>query len=158
MPARRSTHIRKVDIRGLVLPFICCILFLSTECLVSAFTSEMSKRGICNDVRGIQRLSLLNRKKTRRHCSGLKSISDNSSSTINSGISDAGLKWKPDLKQIRQEGGVLSFNTPLGALNPFGIYYGGMSLAFGLAWYFFLTCTRIFYFVTRNRYDRKVRK
>lgn len=61
-------------------------------------------------------------------------------------------------KKIRAEGGLLAFDTPFGALNLFAIYWGSLSVALGAFWYAAFTLCRIFYFVTGNRVDKKVRR
>jgi 1-acyl-sn-glycerol-3-phosphate acyltransferase len=54
---------------------------------------------------------------------------------------------------IRREGGPLAFNTKYGALNPYAIYYGLVSILLGLPWYVALTACQLFYAVTRNKID-----
>ncbi len=66
------------------------------------------------------------------------------------------IKKKKTLKELRAEGGPFTFNTPIGALNPFAIYYGLLSLALGLPWYIALKSCQLMYFVTRGRVDPKV--
>jgi len=65
-------------------------------------------------------------------------------------------KKKKTLKELRLEGGPFTFNTPIGALNPFAIYYGVLSLALGLPWFIFLKSCQVLYFVSRGRVDPKV--
>jgi hypothetical protein len=65
---------------------------------------------------------------------------------------------KKTLKELRAEGGPLTFNTPIGALNPFAIYYGLMSIFLGIPWFFALKLCQLMYFITGNRFDRKVRE
>lgn len=66
-------------------------------------------------------------------------------------------KKKKTWKELRQEGGLLTINTPIGALNPFAVYYFIVSVGLGLPWLFFLKLTQIFYWVTGYRFDTKVR-
>jgi hypothetical protein len=64
---------------------------------------------------------------------------------------------KRTLAENRKEGGVFTFNTPYGALNPFGIYYGLTSILLGLPWFVVLTLCQLFYKVTGGRFDKKRR-
>jgi len=60
-------------------------------------------------------------------------------------------------EMIRAEGGRLAFDTKFGALNPYAIYYGLTSIVLGLVWFVALSTAQLFYFVTRNRFDKKRR-
>lgn len=60
-------------------------------------------------------------------------------------------------QQIRKEGGLLAFNTKFGALNPFAIYYGLVSIALGLVWFVALTFSQLFYKLTGERLDKRRR-
>lgn len=64
---------------------------------------------------------------------------------------------KKTLKDLRAEGGRLTFNTPIGALNPFAIYYGIMSLVLGAPWFLSTKLYQFMSFLTRGRFDPKVR-
>ena len=61
------------------------------------------------------------------------------------------------MQQIRKEGEFLAFNTKFGALNPYAIYYGLVSIALGLVWFVALTFSQLFYKVTGGRFDKKRR-
>ena len=61
------------------------------------------------------------------------------------------------LQQIRSEGGPLAFNTKFGALNPFAIYYGLVSIGLGLIWFMALSACQLMYTLTGNRVDKKRR-
>jgi hypothetical protein len=65
---------------------------------------------------------------------------------------------KKTLKDFRKEGGILTFNTPIGALNPFAIYYGLTSLVLGIPWFIALKSCQFLYWITGGRFDKKVRK
>ena len=56
-----------------------------------------------------------------------------------------------------KEGGPLTFNTKYGALNPFAIYYGLVSIGLGLIWFVLLTLSQLFYKLTGGRFDTKRR-
>jgi hypothetical protein len=66
------------------------------------------------------------------------------------------LKKKEEWKRLRKEGGIFTFNTPVGALNPFAIYYGLTSIILGIPWFISLKFCQLMYFVTRGRFDKKV--
>jgi hypothetical protein len=59
-------------------------------------------------------------------------------------------------KQALKEGGLFTFNTKYGALNPYAIYYGVTSIFLGLFWFVALTACEFFYFITRVRFDKRV--
>jgi hypothetical protein len=66
-------------------------------------------------------------------------------------------KQQKRLQQIRSEGGPLAFNTKFGALNPFAIYYGLVSIGLGLIWFMALSACQLMYTLTGNRVDKKRR-
>jgi hypothetical protein len=57
-------------------------------------------------------------------------------------------------KLIRKEGGIFTFNTKFGALNPYAIYYGLTSILLGIPWFLAMLMCQFFYFITGNRIDR----
>lgn len=59
-------------------------------------------------------------------------------------------------QQAKKEGGLFTFKTKYGALNPYAIYYGVTSIFLGLFWYVALTGLQFFYFITRGRFDKRV--
>lgn len=65
-------------------------------------------------------------------------------------------KGKKSWRQLRKEGGFLTFNTPIGALNPFAVYYGLISLLLGIPWFVSLKLCQLLYWVTRGKLDQKV--
>jgi hypothetical protein len=67
-------------------------------------------------------------------------------------------KEKKTLKDFRKEGGILTFNTPIGALNPYAIYYGLTSLILGIPWFIALKTCQFLYWITGGRFDKKVSK
>ena len=66
-------------------------------------------------------------------------------------------KQQKRLQQIKAEGGPLAFNTKFGALNPFAIYYGLVSIGLGLVWFAALTACQLLYKLTGNRVDKRRR-
>ncbi|CAJ1946513.1 unnamed protein product [Cylindrotheca closterium] len=61
------------------------------------------------------------------------------------------------LEELRLEGGRLSFNTPIGALNLFAIYYGLVSLFLAIPWFAALKTCQFAYWITGGRFDKKRR-
>ena len=59
--------------------------------------------------------------------------------------------------QIRREGGPLAFDTRFGALNPFAIYYGLVSIGLELVWFAALTICEGLYRITGGKIDRRRR-
>ena len=66
-------------------------------------------------------------------------------------------KKKKTLKELRKEGGPFSFNTPIGALNLFAVYYFFVSVALGIPWVISCKFCQLLYWITGNRFDPKVR-
>ncbi len=50
--------------------------------------------------------------------------------------------------------GLFTFKTKYGYLNPFAIYYGFVSIFFGIPWYFALKFSQLFYWITGGRFDK----
>jgi hypothetical protein len=67
-------------------------------------------------------------------------------------------KAKQRLLELKKQGGSFTFNTPIGALNPFAIYYGLTSIFLGIPWYFALKTYQLLFWMTGGRIDRKVRQ
>lgn len=82
---------------------------------------------------------------------------DPAASTVADSSSAALTKQQKRMQQIRNEGGLLAFNTNYGALNPFAIYYGLTSIVLGLVWFVALTFSQLLYKITGNRIDKKRR-
>ena len=84
-------------------------------------------------------------------------VSASAASTSGEGSpSPATTSKKKDWATLRKEGGPLTFNTPIGALNPFAIYYGLMSLFLGVPWFIALKLLQCMYFITGGRFDKNV--
>lgn len=66
-------------------------------------------------------------------------------------------KKKKTYQELRAEGGFGTFNTPIGALNPFAIYYGLTSIFLGIPWFISCKMCQLLYWITGNRFDPKVR-
>jgi hypothetical protein len=71
-------------------------------------------------------------------------------------VDEKKLKKKEEWKKMRKEGGLLTFNTPIGALNPFAIYYGLTSIILGIPWFISLKFCQFMYLITGGRFDKKV--
>ena len=78
---------------------------------------------------------------------------DDSTSATTSALT----KQQKRMQQIRKEGGIFAINTKLGALNPYAIYYGLVSIALGLVWFVALTFSQLLYKLTGGRLDKKRR-
>lgn len=50
--------------------------------------------------------------------------------------------------------GLFTFKSKYGYLNPFAIYYGFISIFFGIPWFFAITACQIFYKLTNNKIDK----
>lgn len=83
--------------------------------------------------------------------------SSTGAASSSSGEPRALTKQQKRAEQIRREGGPLAFNTKYGALNPYAIYYGLVSIGLGLVWFVALTLSQLFYKVTGGRLDRRRR-
>lgn len=57
-------------------------------------------------------------------------------------------------QRVRKEGGLLSFPTKYGALNPFAIYYGLVAIGLGIPWFISLKLYAFFQILTRGRFDK----
>lgn len=66
-------------------------------------------------------------------------------------------KWEERVARVKELGGPLTFMTPVGAFNPYGLYYGITSIALGLIWYAELTMCKFLYFISRNKFDSQRR-
>jgi hypothetical protein len=80
-----------------------------------------------------------------------------STSTTTDDSSSKQDKAKQRLLELKKQGGSFTFNTPIGALNPFAIYYGLTSIFLGIPWYFALKTYQLLFWMTGGRIDRKVR-
>jgi hypothetical protein len=65
-------------------------------------------------------------------------------------------KKKKTIQDLRAEGGPLTFNTPIGALNPFAIYYGCTSIFLGIPWFVACKFCQFLYWISRGKFDPKV--
>jgi len=54
---------------------------------------------------------------------------------------------------VRKEGGLFSFKTKYGALNPYAIFYGLFAILLGIPWFIALTFCQLMYKITNNRWD-----
>mmetsp|Transcript_60557 Transcript_60557/g.148573 ORF Transcript_60557/g.148573 Transcript_60557/m.148573 type:complete len:237 (-) Transcript_60557:878-1588(-) len=63
---------------------------------------------------------------------------------------------KKTLQDLRAEGGPFTFDTPIGALNPFALYYGITSVVLGIPWFIGCQICRFLTWITGGRFDPKV--
>jgi len=71
--------------------------------------------------------------------------------------SDTPVTKKKTLADLREEGGPLSFNTPIGALNLFAIYYFFVSVGLGIPWFVSVKIWQFLHFISGGRFDPKRR-
>lgn len=147
---------------------VVALLVVASGCCVScqAFSLSSSRGPLSATSRSVRRL-------TKRPGTALSNAAAASASTPSTPTSDAVspsaaevassdddtpmTKQQQRMKQIREEGGPLAFNTKYGALNPYGIYYGIVSVGLGLVWLALLTMSSVFYKITGNRFDKRRR-
>jgi len=60
---------------------------------------------------------------------------------------------KKTYEELRKEGGFLTFNTPIGALNPFAIYYFFISVGLGIPWVCVVKLWQFVNLISRGRID-----
>jgi len=60
---------------------------------------------------------------------------------------------KKTWKELRKEGGPFTINTPIGALNPYALYYFFVSVALGIPWVICCKSLQFLYWITGNRFD-----
>ena len=93
-------------------------------------------------------------------------FSNRASEKRQAGITDTSLlaaaeSATPDAKktmaELREEGGPFTFNTPIGALNPFALYYFFVSISLGIPWYCLCKIWQFFHWLSRGRFDPRVR-
>jgi len=70
---------------------------------------------------------------------------------------DSGKRNKKSWKELRKEGGPFTLNTPIGALNPFALYYFFVSVGLGIPWFFICKFLQMMYWITGNRFDKQRR-
>lgn len=78
---------------------------------------------------------------------------DAATSANDPAANETNIKIKKKWNELRKEGGPLTFNTPIGALNPFAIYYFLVSVALGIPWYICCKFLQVIYWITGNRID-----
>ena len=79
------------------------------------------------------------------------------SATSEASTPEAPSKTKRTYKELRAEGGPFTINTPIGALNPFALYYFFVSVTLGIPWCILGSTCQFLYKITGNRFDPKVR-
>lgn len=80
-----------------------------------------------------------------------------SSTANNDPTATDNVKKKKTWKELRKEGGPFTLNTPIGALNPFAMYYFFVSVGLGIPWFFCCKFLQIIYWITGNRFDSQRR-
>ena len=82
---------------------------------------------------------------------------DQSATTTARAVTTSTTKRNERIARIREEGGILAFDTKYGALNPFAIYYGLVSIGLGVVWFVALSICELAYKITGDRIDGKRR-
>lgn len=62
-------------------------------------------------------------------------------------------KKKKTLKELRKEGGIFTVNTPIGALNPYALYYFFVSVSLGIPWVIFCKTWQFVHWLSRGKFD-----
>jgi len=143
-----------------------CLLFAAS--VVDGFVSQLSLKSGLSHQLSYGRLKPhrwnLEGVFAKEETSSVGEVLDASASTPEAadGLSDEVAERKANKKaerkkQIRSEGGALSFNTKFGALNPYAIYYGLTSIVLGIVWLGALTICDILYTITGGRFDAQRR-
>lgn len=94
---------------------------------------------------------------TNRHLSTVFSkskMNENRPSNIIAHASSSTVSALSEQPDNSSKGGIFSFKTKYGMLNPFAIYYGVTSILLGLPWFVALTSCQLFYAVTREKIDK----
>jgi len=113
-----------------------------------------------HDVRSPITLRSQQQQQLTRHTSlhlSAEAVTTPSNDDSTSATTSALTKQQKRMQQIRKEGGIFAINTKLGALNPYAIYYGLVSIALGLVWFVALTFSQLLYKLTGGRLDKKRR-
>jgi len=63
-------------------------------------------------------------------------------------------KKRASIQELRQLGGISTFDTPIGALNLYGIFYGVVAIGLGLVWYVATMTWKLIHFLSGKRFDK----
>jgi hypothetical protein len=124
------------------------LLFIHATCCVTGFVVPKTQSGL---------QSLNSKLQLRSEFAHFRPTPIQVSSSASGEIPKAAKKKKKTIEDFREEGGILSINTPIGALNPFALYYGLVSLFLGFPWYIALKTCQFMYWITGGRFDKQVR-
>ena len=61
------------------------------------------------------------------------------------------------LSELRKQGGIFSFDTPIGALNIYGLFYGLTAIGLGMVWYATTMFWKLIHAISGQRFDKMVR-
>lgn len=70
---------------------------------------------------------------------------------------DKELSKKTMRAELRKEGGLFSFKTPVGALNLYGVFYGLTAISLGFVWYMLTMMWKLIHKISGNRFDKMCR-
>lgn len=120
--------------------------FSSTSALRRSPYSSVLPNGKSNYMRNISTL------KTASTASVTTDVQANNESELETPTTSSN---KKSLREIRKEGGITAFNTPLGAINLYGLYHALTSISLGIIWYISIMTWKAFFFLTGGRFDKK---
>ena len=139
-----------MNMRASAVAVIAIILGLTANTSVHGF-SVTSKRATANSIFGSSTKSpLFTDRASSSSATTLLATADAASGDIYA-------KKKKTLKELRAEGGIFTINTPIGALNPYALYYFLVSVGLGLPWIVACKTWQLLHWISRGRFDPKVR-
>ena len=98
--------------------------------------------------------SLLSAKDTLQRAASSSTVPDSSPSSLAESTSIK--KKRAGMEELRKHGGIFSFDTPIGALNLYGIVYGVVAISLGLVWYSATMLWKLVHYLSGKRFDRMV--
>lgn len=99
-------------------------------------------------------LSHVNVKKQRNNMHMKASTSSAVPDSNSSSSSSAKKSNRATRSELRKEGGIFSFDTPIGALNIYGLVYGLTAIGLGLVWYAITMFWKLIHFISGKRFDK----
>lgn len=93
---------------------------------------------------------------TKKRRNDLTTVKASSPSAVSDGTSPSSSN-RASISELRKQGGIFSFDTPIGALNLYGLAYGLTAIALGLVWYTATMFWKLIHFISGNRFDKMAR-
>ena len=66
-------------------------------------------------------------------------------------------KKRASIQELREQGGIFSFDTPIGALNLYATAYALVAIGLGFVWYAATMMWKLIHFLSGKRFDKMVR-